>query len=193
MASHSLTSLFAGLRLSRPTPQVMAPFTATTTTSLLLNARPLSTTPCVLASKAAKNAAAKTSKPGQKRKKNKAEEPDARIRNLKISMPRKAPAPLRFARNRHLRHWTIHRAWLLWQRKEREREEKELMRMYQSMASASEELRHTSGPGTRDEGYLYRVSMEKKGLFGHNAIPIEYARPQTETPARIAWNHEWKR
>lgn len=76
-------------------------------------------------------------------------------------------------------------------------EEEKLMRgqhrMYQSMASTAEELRQTSGPGTRDEGYLYRVAMEKKGLFGHNAIPIEYARPQTETPARTAWNHEWTR
>lgn len=66
-------------------------------------------------------------KAGGKKKKGKVEEPDPRIRNLKISMPRKTPAPLRFARNRALRHWTIHRAWLLWQRKERERQEKELM------------------------------------------------------------------
>jgi large subunit ribosomal protein L40 len=65
--------------------------------------------------------------------------------------------------------------------------------MYQSMASACEELRQTSGPGTLSEGYLYRVAMEKKGLFSHTAIPIEYARAQTETPARIAWNHEWTR
>lgn len=65
--------------------------------------------------------------------------------------------------------------------------------MYQSMTSACEELRKTSGPGLRDEGYLYRVAMEKKGLFGHNGIPIEYSRPQTETPARTAWNHDWTR
>ncbi|KAI0125460.1 hypothetical protein BJ170DRAFT_684729 [Xylariales sp. AK1849] len=130
---------------------------------------------------------------GKKRRKGKGEEPDPRIRNLKVSIPRKVPAPLRFARNRALRHWTIHRAWQLYQRKEREREERELMRMYQSMSNACEELRNTSGPGTRDEGYLYRVAMEKKGLFGHKGIPIEYARPQTETPARIVWNHDWTR
>ncbi|KAI1503812.1 hypothetical protein F5X99DRAFT_90509 [Biscogniauxia marginata] len=130
----------------------------------------------------------------KKRKgKGKGEEPDARIVNLKSSMPRKVPAPLRFARNRALRHWTIHRAWLLYQRKERTREEHELERMFQSMHNACEELRKTSGPGTRDEGYLYRVAMEKKGLYGHNNIPIEYARPQTETPAREPWNHGWTR
>ncbi|KAI6085843.1 hypothetical protein F4821DRAFT_239713 [Hypoxylon rubiginosum] len=130
---------------------------------------------------------------GKRRKKGKGEGPDPRIMNLKSSMPRAVPAPLRFARNRALRHWTIHRAWLLFQRKEREREEHELERMYQSMHNACEELRKTSGPGTRDEGYLYRVAMEKKGLYGHNSIPIEYARPQTETPAREPWNHNWTR
>ncbi|KAI0541524.1 hypothetical protein GGR58DRAFT_456361 [Xylaria digitata] len=133
-------------------------------------------------------------KPGKKSKrKGKGEEPDPRIANLKASMPRTVPSPLRFARNRALRHWTIHRAWLLYQRKERERQAHELERMYQSMRNACEELRNTSGPGTREEGYLYRVAMEKHGMYGHNAVPIEYARPQTETPARQAWNHEWTR
>ena len=61
-------------------------------------------------------------------KKGKAEAPDPRVVNLKSSMPRAVPAPLRFARNRALRHWTIHRAWLLYQRKEREREGHELER-----------------------------------------------------------------
>ncbi|KAI1480006.1 hypothetical protein F4774DRAFT_409517 [Daldinia eschscholtzii] len=129
----------------------------------------------------------------KKRKGAKGEGPDPRIVNLKMSMPRAVPAPLRFARNRALRHWTIHRAWLLYQRKERDRRSHELERMYQSMHNACEELRKTSGPGTRDEGYLYRVAMEKKGLYGHKSIPIEYARPQTETPAREPWNHGWTR
>ncbi|KAI0020527.1 hypothetical protein F4780DRAFT_741807 [Xylariomycetidae sp. FL0641] len=118
---------------------------------------------------------------------------DPRIKNLKMAMPRSLPPPLRFARNRHLRHWTIHRAWLLFQRKERERRAHELERMYQSMHNAMEELRTTSGPGTRDEGFLYRVACEKKGMYGHKAIPIEYARPQVETPAREPWNHGWTR
>ncbi|CAJ2513241.1 Uu.00g013600.m01.CDS01 [Anthostomella pinea] len=129
----------------------------------------------------------------KKKRKGKGDEPDPRIINLKSSMPRAVPAPLRFARNRALRHWTIHRAWLLFQRKEREREAHELERMYQSMHNAAEELRQTSGPGTREEGFLYRVAMEKKGVYGHNAVPIEYARPQTETPAREPWNHGWTR
>ncbi|KAI1467596.1 uncharacterized protein F4812DRAFT_459702 [Daldinia caldariorum] len=129
----------------------------------------------------------------KKRKAGKGEGPDPRIVNLKMSMPRAVPAPLRFARNRALRHWTIHRAWLLYQRKERDRRAHELERMYQSMHNACEELRKTSGPGKRAEGYLYRVAMEKKGLYGHNSIPIEYARAQTETPAREPWNHGWTR
>ena len=65
--------------------------------------------------------------------------------------------------------------------------------MYNSMHTACEELRNMSGPGPRPQGYLYRVAMEKKGIYTHNGIPIEYARPQTETPAREAWNHGWTR
>jgi large subunit ribosomal protein L40 len=67
------------------------------------------------------------------------------------------------------------------------------MRQHQSMSNACEALRQTSGPGTRDEGYLFRVAMEKKGVYGLHGVPIEYARAQTETPAKVAWNHDWKR
>lgn len=140
--------------------------------------------------------AKKASKGGKKKKrkgKGRGDLPDPRIKSLKISMSRAVPSPLRFGRNRALRHWTIHRAWLLYQRKERERQAHELERMYRSMHNACEELRNTSGPGTREEGYLYRMAMLKHGMYGHNAVPIEYARPQTETPARQAWNHEWTR
>ncbi|KAK2031700.1 hypothetical protein LX32DRAFT_636937 [Colletotrichum zoysiae] len=61
------------------------------------------------------------------------------------------------------------------------------------MYAANEELRRTAGPGTREEGWLYRVAQEKKGVYGPGAVPIEYARHQSETPARQAWDHEWKR
>ncbi|KAI1172784.1 hypothetical protein F4777DRAFT_491469 [Nemania sp. FL0916] len=129
----------------------------------------------------------------RKKKGSRGDAPEPRIVNLKSSMSRAVPAPLRFARNRALRHWTIHRAWQLFLRKERERQELELERMWQSMRGACEALRNTSGPGTRGEGALYRIAMLKHGVYGHNAVPIEYARPQTETPARKAWNHEWTR
>ncbi|KAI5865129.1 hypothetical protein GGS23DRAFT_557821 [Durotheca rogersii] len=108
-------------------------------------------------------------------------------------MPRAVPAPLRFARNRALRHWTIHRAWQLFQRNERVRQEYELQRLHQSMRRACEELRTTSGPGTRNEGHLFQLAMDKAGVYSLSSVPIEYARPQTETPARQPWNHEWKR
>lgn len=114
-------------------------------------------------------------------------------KHLSLLSPRRIPPPLRMARNRHLRHWTIHRAWQLFRRRQREAGERELMRMYQGMSLACEELRNTAGPGTREEGYLYRVAMEKKGVYGHHGVPIEYARMQIETPAREPWNHGWKR
>lgn len=189
-----MTSLVARLSLStNPRSACTTPTKCTTALkhyqmSAWQSHRSLSTSVSLAA-----NVQANKKKAGGKKKKGKADEPDPRIRNLKISMPRKTPAPLRFARNRALRHWTIHRAWLLWQRKERERQEKELMQIYQSMFNACEELRKTSGPGALDEGYLYRVAMEKTGIYGRQGFPIEYARALTETPAREPWNHEWTR
>lgn len=115
------------------------------------------------------------------------------LQALATTAPDRVRPPLRMARNRHLRHWTIHRAWLLFRRQRRERRERELMQQYQAMHNACEALRLTEGPGTRPEGYLYRVAMEKKGVYGHAGVPIEYARAQVETPAREPWNHDWKR
>lgn len=40
----------------------------------------------------------------------------------------KTPRPLRFSRTRALRHWTIHRAWMILRRKQRIEEENELYR-----------------------------------------------------------------
>jgi large subunit ribosomal protein L40 len=65
--------------------------------------------------------------------------------------------------------------------------------MHAGMYNACEELRKTVGPEGRGEGYLYRVAMEKKGVWGTEAIPIEYARFQTDSPAKEPWNHDWKR
>lgn len=130
----------------------------------------------------------------KKKKDNKPKSEDSlKLKALKANLFADPPPPLRMARNRWLRHWTIHRAWLLHQRHVREARQKELMRMQQGMFEACEELRKTSGPGLRPEGYLYRVGMEKKGVYGPKGIPIEYARLQTDTPAREAWNHNWTR
>lgn len=117
----------------------------------------------------------------------------ARVKILKQNLFAPAPPPLRMARLRHLRHWTIHRAWLLFRRQQREEIEKERMRMAQGMYNACEELRRSVGPGDKSEGYLYRVAMEKKGVWGLNGVPIEYARLQTDYPAEKPWNHDWKR
>jgi large subunit ribosomal protein L40 len=116
-----------------------------------------------------------------------------RVRILKQNMFSQAPPPLRMARLRSLRHWTIHRAWLLFRRKQMEAREKERGRMHEGMYNACEELRTTVGPTGRGEGYLYRVAMEKRNVWLSASVPIEYARPQTETPARVAWDHDWKR
>ncbi|OQE40829.1 hypothetical protein PENCOP_c005G07187 [Penicillium coprophilum] len=98
------------------------------------------------------------------------------------------PRPLRFSRNRYLRHWTIHRAWQLFQAQQRRKQELEMMRQYQSMQDACEELRTGAGDG----GKLFRVSMNKKGIFT-DMFPIEYARMQTDSPPSDGWNHDWKK
>jgi large subunit ribosomal protein L40 len=51
------------------------------------------------------------------------------------------PRPLKFGRLRALRHWTIARAWSLYQRQVRTARELELERQYNSMRFACEELR----------------------------------------------------
>ncbi|BDD56869.1 hypothetical protein MPDQ_003564 [Monascus purpureus] len=98
------------------------------------------------------------------------------------------PRPLRFSRTRYLRHWTIHRAWQLYQASLRRAQELELQRQWQAMRAACEELRTGAGDG----GKLFRVSMNKKGVFT-DLIPIEYGRLQTEGPATSGWNYDWKR
>ncbi|EHL00895.1 hypothetical protein M7I_3290 [Glarea lozoyensis 74030] len=119
---------------------------------------------------------------------------DPRVNLIRYHMQHpKTPRPLKFSRMRALRHWTIHRAWMLARRKATEAQEAELIRMHQSMHRACEELRNFDAPGKKDSGRLYRIAMEKKGIFGHGGVPIEYARPQTDTPAREAWNHGWTR
>ncbi|EDN02242.1 predicted protein [Histoplasma mississippiense (nom. inval.)] len=87
------------------------------------------------------------------------------------------PRPLRFSRNRYLRHWTIHRAWQLYCAKKREARQLELERQWNSMRDACEELRTGAGDG----GKLFRISMNKRGVFT-DQIPIEYGRMQTEGP-----------
>jgi large subunit ribosomal protein L40 len=202
-----LTSRF----LTRPTTLTPTPFTPSTTTQCLApTTRTLSTTPSILAPPGAKNPFNKGAKAGGKPggkpqaggkkkggKRGAEEQRDPKMINMlshfAVLSPNRIPPPLRMGRNRHLRHWTIHRAWLLFRRREREARERNLMRQHQSMSNACEALRQTSGPGTRDEGYLFRVAMEKKGVYGLHGVPIEYARAQTETPAKVAWNHDWKR
>ena len=108
--------------------------------------------------------------------------------------------------NRALRHWTIHRAWQLYQHKQREQHERELERQYMSMYHACETLRLIDTHGLTAEerlklgegeaegnqmGKLYRIAMRKEGIWG--GVPIEYGRIQTETPPKDGWNHGWTR
>ncbi|KAI5292039.1 hypothetical protein KEM52_006664 [Ascosphaera acerosa] len=98
------------------------------------------------------------------------------------------PSPLRFSRNRYLRHWTIHRAWQLYLAKRRRAHKLELERQFRAMHAANEELRTGAGDG----GWLFKRAMSKHRLY-KGPVPIEYGRLQTETPSKFGWNYEWKR
>lgn len=58
---------------------------------------------------------------------------DMRLTLIRYHMQHpKTPRPLRFSRMRALRHWTIHRAWMLFRRQKMEQEELELQRCVHS-------------------------------------------------------------
>ncbi|KAM0703187.1 hypothetical protein Q7P35_009125 [Cladosporium inversicolor] len=132
---------------------------------------------------------------------------DPRITQIRYHLQHPlTPRPLRFSRNRALRHWTIHRAWQLYQAKQREQHQLELERQYRSMFNACEALRLIDTHGLTAEerlkmgegvaegsqmGKLYRTAMLKHGIW--DGVPIEYARIQTETPPKDGWNHAWTR
>jgi len=110
---------------------------------------------------------------------------DTRVRMIRYFLHHPAkhtPRPLKFGTMRMLRHWTIHRAWQLFQRSERMARERELERQYNKIRDACEEL-------ARTDGRLYRVAVAKKEV---GTFPIELRIP-TDTPPEKGWNHLWKR
>ncbi|KAK5118015.1 hypothetical protein LTR62_004059 [Meristemomyces frigidus] len=147
------------------------------------------------------------------RKKGMGPKTDMRITLIRYHLQHPlTPRPLRFSRTRALRHWTIHRAWRLYQNKLRLTRQLELERQYNSMNAACEALRLMDGDGltqeersklgaeiegSNDMGRLYRIAMKKDDGVRADAVgkgvPIEYARIQTETPPRDGWNSAWTR
>lgn len=194
--------------ITRPAllPSRLPPF-ARQPTITAAHARPLTTTAPRPARQAKKKPVKGGAKPAKKldpaavralarkRKQQAATKLDPKIAALMkfLYAASQAPAPLRMARQRHLRHWAVHRAWQLHQRRADQARETEMMRLQQSMASACEALRALEGPGTRPAGWLFRRAMLKEGVWARDAVPIEYARPLVETPGPRPWNHEWKR
>lgn len=70
---------------------------------------------------------------------------DQRIALIRYHMQHPlTPRPLRLSRMRALRHWTIHRAWMLARRKKLEAEELELQRYVFSISSYPFSILHTS-------------------------------------------------
>ncbi|KIX99855.1 uncharacterized protein Z520_04491 [Fonsecaea multimorphosa CBS 102226] len=125
--------------------------------------------------------------------------PDRRITLIRFFLHHPTtltPRPLRFSRNRYLRHWTIARAWNLYRHNLKKSRELELERQYNAMRDANEELRVGAGDG----GRLFRKAQMKTGIWGiggssagttpgstsgpggraKGGVPIEYARGLVE-------------
>ncbi|KIW66055.1 hypothetical protein PV04_08262 [Phialophora macrospora] len=111
--------------------------------------------------------------------------PDRRITLIRFFLHHPTtltPRPLRFSRNRYLRHWTITRAWNLYRHNVKKAREMELERQYNAMRDANEELRLGAGDG----GRLFRKAQMKTGVWGlgsgsrKGGVPIEYARGLVE-------------
>ena len=59
--------------------------------------------------------------------------------------------------------------------------------------------------GVGDGGRLYRQAADRKGLYGgmmaerrksivgNGGVPLEYARTQTDGPAKSGWDEDWTR
>ncbi|KAF2712076.1 hypothetical protein K504DRAFT_400530 [Pleomassaria siparia CBS 279.74] len=194
----------------RPALQVLHPSKLCTANALRQIARPQLQSTTHTATPAFQSLFSTTTKLQKKSLKNVV---DPRITQIRYHLNHPlTPRPLHFSRNRHLRHWTIHRAWLLFLRRRRWAEERSLERQYRSMYDACEHLRLLDDNGNRvseaegggqgpdagrlgvkgrEVGRLYRGAMLKRGVWG--SVPIEYARVQTDFPPRDGWNHDWTR
>lgn len=114
MASNNVSPLF---RLLTPLLQTFRQSATPSITTMPL--RPFSTSPPTLAVGGALN-------PKNKSKRIKK---DPRITMIRYHLQHpKTPRPLRLSRMRSLRHWTIHRAWMLFRRQKGAEEELELQR-----------------------------------------------------------------
>lgn len=129
--------------------------------------------------------------------KNKQQKTDPRVTMIRYHLQHPLmPRPLRLSRGRALRHWTIAQAWDVWEKRKKIRVNLELQRQYQSMQLAMEVLRNLDDGTNRNEkigSRLFRIALEKKGIYKTGSIPIEYSRLQTETPGATPWDHNWKR
>ncbi|MCJ1329709.1 hypothetical protein MMC10_006389 [Thelotrema lepadinum] len=156
-----------------------------------------------------------TSHPLAERKGKGGPRPDRRVTMIRYTLhhpTRHMPRPLRFSRLRHLRHWTITRAWSLFRASSQKSHLASLEKQYNSMRAACEDLRVNCGEyGER----LYRQAMNKKGTFGgrsdlplvmggagergrvergrEGGVPVEYARGLVDTLGRGGWDGGWTR
>ncbi|KAK7207630.1 mitochondrial ribosomal protein L28-domain-containing protein [Myxozyma melibiosi] len=99
-----------------------------------------------------------------------------------VSRVKKQPYRLKLSYEDLMRHRTIHRAWMLLQRKNREERHKELMAQYQRIKMACDQLEKASPE-------LFARAMDKPRSL---RFPLEYKYP-TETPPRVAWDYDWKK
>lgn len=121
MATTQISPLF---RLLTPLLQTIRPTITASSSSAL---RHIPTTSTSTTSSLVQRNGITTSTSAFARPKGNVQKTDPRISLIRYHLQHpKTPRPLRLSRMRGLRHWTIHRAWMLYQRKLKEKEGLEL-------------------------------------------------------------------
>ena len=121
-----LQSTFRMSSLLHPQPSLLSALRSLT----------LSSNKCISKSPSPISRAFSTTPSQLARKDDKKNKTDPRITLIRYHMQHpETPRPLKLSRMRALRHWTIHRAWMIMRRNKREREERELMRLVISPGS----------------------------------------------------------
>jgi large subunit ribosomal protein L40 len=107
-----------------------------------LSLSPSATTPNVIPKSLSSSTRTFSSSPSlYARKSDKKKQGDPRVTLIRYHMQHpETPRPLRLSRMRALRHWTIHRAWMLARRKKLEGEEVELHRFVLPLLSPQKKI-----------------------------------------------------
>ena len=98
-----------------------------------------------------------------------------------LSATTKQPKLIKLCPEDLVKHKTITNAWKVFQRKQRDREEEILVKQYESIKNAMEELKTLNAE-------LFEAALNKERKF----FPMEYRIP-VDYPPNMPWNYDFKK